>query len=85
MTLIGTPSNILATIIMETYGGLPPFGFFDFTPMGAIVLATGILYFVFIGRHLLPERTPSGDLSKVYQIRDYLSEVRVKDGFASGR
>jgi len=79
MTLIGTPPNILATSIMETYGGLEPFQFFDFAPMGAIVLLTGILYFVFIGRHLLPERTPGGDLSQVYQIREYLSEVRIKD------
>jgi di/tricarboxylate transporter len=79
MTLIGTPPNILATSIMETYGGLEPFKFFDFTPMGAIVLITGILYFVFIGRHLLPERAPGGDLAQVYQIRDYISEVRVRD------
>jgi di/tricarboxylate transporter len=79
MTLIGTPPNILATQIMTEYGGLPPFGFFDFTPMGAIVLATGILYFVFLGRHLLPDRSHGGDLSKTYQIRDYLSEVRVRD------
>jgi di/tricarboxylate transporter len=64
---------------MVTYGELPPFGFFDFAPMGAIVLTTGILYFVFIGRHLLPVRSPSGDLSKVYHIRDYLGEVRVKE------
>lgn len=82
MTLIGTPPNILATSIMETYGGLEPFRFFDFTPMGAIVLLTGVLYFVFIGRHLLPERTPGGDLSQVYQVREYLSEVRVKDASA---
>ncbi|KAA3645646.1 MAG: hypothetical protein DWQ07_11950 [Chloroflexi bacterium] len=79
MTLIGTPPNILATSIMESYGGIEPFGFFDFTPMGAIVLVTGILYFVFIGRHLLPDRTPGGDLSQAYQIREYLSEVRVRD------
>lgn len=78
MTLIGTPPNILATSIMESYGGLEPFGFFDFTPMGALVLLTGILYFVFVGRHLLPERTPSSDLSQVYQIRDYQSEVRIR-------
>ena len=79
MTLIGTPPNILATSIMETYGGLEPFGFFDFTPMGVIVLATGILYFVFVGRHLLPDRTPGGELSQVYDVRAYLSEVRVRD------
>ena len=77
MTLIGTPPNILATSIMETYGGLEPFGFFDFTPMGAIVLAVGILYFLLIGHRLLPDRTPGGDLSEAYHIRDYLSEVRI--------
>ena len=77
MTLIGTPPNILATSIMETYGGIEPFGFFDFTPMGAIVLAVGILYFLLIGNRLLPDRTPGGDLSEAYHIRDYLSEVRI--------
>ncbi|NQS92415.1 MAG: SLC13 family permease [Chloroflexi bacterium] len=79
MTLIGTPPNILATSIMETYGGLEPFGFFDFTPMGAIVLTIGILYFLLIGHRLLPDRTPSGQLSETYSIRDYLSEVRIKE------
>ncbi len=79
MTLIGTPPNILAAGIMESYGGLEPFGFFDFTPMGLVVLITGILYFLFIGRHLLPERKPGGDLSQDYSLRDYLSEVRVSD------
>jgi di/tricarboxylate transporter len=77
MTLIGTPPNILATSIMETYGGLEPFGFFDFTPMGAIVLGVGILYFLLIGNRLLPDRTPGGDLSETYQIREYLSEVAI--------
>ncbi len=77
MTLIGTPPNILATSIMETYGGLEPFGFFDFAPMGAIVLTTGIIYFLLIGNRLLPNRTPSGQISEAYHIRDYLSEVRV--------
>lgn len=55
MTLIGTPPNILATSIMETYGGLEPFGFFDFTPMGAIVLGIGIAYF-FTDRTSYPAR-----------------------------
>ena len=77
MTLIGTPPNILATSIMETYGGLEPFGFFDFTPMGAIVLTTGIVYFLLVGHRLLPSRKPGGQLTDVYHIRDYLSEVRI--------
>jgi di/tricarboxylate transporter len=79
MTLIGTPPNILATSIMETYGGMEPFGFLDFAPMGILVLIAGIFYFVLVGRHLLPSRTPGGDLVQVYQIRDYATEVRVSD------
>ena len=77
MTLIGTPPNILASSIMESYGGMEPFGFFDFTPMGAIVLGVGILYFLLIGNRLLPDRTPGGNVSDSYQIRDYISEVRI--------
>ncbi|MCF6303194.1 MAG: SLC13 family permease [Devosiaceae bacterium] len=77
MTIIGTPPNILATSIMESYGGLEPFGFFDFAPMGALVLTVGIIYFLLIGHRLLPDRTPGGQLSDAYQLREYLSEVRV--------
>jgi di/tricarboxylate transporter len=77
MTLIGTPPNLLAANIMETYGGMPGFGFFDYTPMGVVVLTTGIVYMLVIGRHLLPARTPGGDLTHVYQIHDYLAEICV--------
>ena len=48
MTLIGTPANILAAGIVAEEG-LPTFGFFEFTPMGIVVLATGIIYMVLIG------------------------------------
>ena len=76
MTLIGTPANILATNILIDRG-LPSFGFFDFTPIGVVVLTTGILYMVFIGRHLIPVRQPRADPKEAYQLRDYVSEVRV--------
>ncbi|HEY5668517.1 MAG TPA: SLC13 family permease, partial [Anaerolineales bacterium] len=55
LTLIGTPANILATSIVAE-NGLPTFSFFDFTSLGIVVFVTGILYMVFIGRHLLPVR-----------------------------
>ena len=48
MTMIGTPPNILASGILESYGGLEPFQFFDFLPMGAIVLATGVVYMLLV-------------------------------------
>lgn len=76
ITLIGTPPNILASSILETYEGIPNFRFFDFAPMGLIVLTTGVLYMVLLGRRLLPERTPGTGLSQDYPIREYLTEVQ---------
>jgi di/tricarboxylate transporter len=76
MTLIGTPANILATGILAERG-LPTFGFFEFTPMGVVVLATGVLYMVLIGRHFLPVREVALGKKDAYQLRDYVTEVRV--------
>jgi di/tricarboxylate transporter len=78
MTLIGTPPNILASTILNNYG-LPAFDFFDFTPIGAIVLLTGVLYMVLIGRHLLPWRSTAEEQQKA-RLREYVSEVRVLPG-----
>jgi len=78
ITLIGTPPNILASSILANYPEIPNFTFFDFAPMGLIVLTTGILYIVLVGRHLLPARTPGTGLSQDYPIREYLSEVQIQ-------
>ena len=77
VTIIGTPPNILASSILESYGGLEPFAFLDFAPMGIVVLAAGILYMLLVGRRLLPERTPGGSLVDSYPVQEYLTEVRV--------
>lgn len=79
MTMIGTPPNILASSILESYGDIEPFSFFDFTPMGIVVLTAGILYMVFVGRRLLPQRTAGGGLADSYPVQEYLTEVRVAD------
>jgi di/tricarboxylate transporter len=78
ITLIGTPPNILASSILANYPEIPNFEFFDFAPMGVIVLTTGVLYMVLVGRHLLPARTPGTGLSQDYPIREYLSEVQIQ-------
>ena len=76
MTLIGTPPNVLAASILAERGA-QPFGFFDFTPTGLVVFGVGILYMVFIGRHLLPVREQVEGLPQVHLLREYISEVRV--------
>ena len=75
MTQIGTPPNILASSIL-TERGLESFNFFDFTPMGMIVFGTGILYMVFIGRHLLPAYK-NVEERQADTLREYITELRV--------
>jgi di/tricarboxylate transporter len=76
MTLIGTPANILAMGILADRG-LSTLGFFDFAPIGIVVLTTGVLYMVLVGRHLLPVREGAQGRRDVYRLRDYVTEVRV--------
>jgi di/tricarboxylate transporter len=76
MTLIGTPANILAMGILADRG-LSTLGFFEFTPMGIVVLTTGVLYMVLIGRHLLPVRQGTQGRRDVYRLREYVTEVMV--------
>ncbi len=54
LTLIGTPPNIVVSGEMQR-AELPPFGFFDFTPLGLIILVIGMAYLIFVARHLLPK------------------------------
>ena len=76
MTLIGTPANILAQGILIARG-LPGFSFFEITPMGAIALATGIVYMVILGRHLLQMRETAADPLASSQLREYISDVQI--------
>lgn len=73
LTLIATPPNIVAAETM-TQAGLPAFGFFSYTPIGAVFLITGVVFMVFIGRKLLPADAPldsaDDDRLRVAAIRD---------------
>ena len=80
-TLIGTPPNLLASTALAD-AGLEPFTLFDYTPMGLIIMGSSILYMVLIGRHLLPDRNnlDTTNLVGQYQLRDYLTELKVLSG-----
>jgi di/tricarboxylate transporter len=64
-TLIGTPPNILVSEAMRDYG-LRPFLMFDYTPVGVAVMLAGVVFMVFVGRHLLPVR----DIGKEFASAD---------------
>ncbi|HZK53931.1 MAG TPA: SLC13 family permease [Desulfosporosinus sp.] len=54
ITLVGTPPNIIASGVLKA-AGYNAFGFFEFAKIGIPLTIVGILYMVFIGRHLLPK------------------------------
>lgn len=53
LTLIGTPPNIVVSAQMQK-AGFEPFGFFDFTPVGLVVLIAAMVYLLVVSRRLLP-------------------------------
>lgn len=77
-TLIGTSTNLLVSSIAERHG-LRGFGMFEFTPLGLLMVTAGVLYFLVIGRWLLPKRR-STRLTENYELGEYIAELRVMKG-----
>lgn len=88
LTLIGTPPNLIVSDLLREEG-LTPFGFFDFGPIGLILLGAGVLYMLLVGRRLLPDQKPDSTLQRVetpeelvdlYRLPDNLFRLRVRRG-----
>ena len=76
VTLIGTATNILASSL-AVQEGYPPFGMFEFSRIGLLIVVTGTLYLLFIGRKLLPDRRLEPEIAEDYRMNEYLTEVIV--------
>lgn len=75
-TLIGTPPNIIiATIRAEETG--TAFGMFDFSSVGLGLAIAGILFVSFLGWRLLPERQTAKSEEDLFDIEDYITEVKI--------
>jgi di/tricarboxylate transporter len=88
LTLVGTPPNLAASQALVG-AGLQGFGFFDFTPIGAVILLAGIAYMLTLGRRLLPEPTEAqtegrqrrlDEMAERYGIENRLHRLRVQPG-----
>lgn len=84
-TLVGTPPNILAAAMLRDRG-LEPFGLFDFTPFGLVLLLGGVIFMLTLGRRLLPGRrsgAPSrgeSELADLYGLHEGLFSIRIPSG-----
>jgi di/tricarboxylate transporter len=73
-TLIGTSTNILVSGIAAE-NGLEPFSMFEMSKLGIIFFATGMIYMLAIGIHVIPNRENGKDLVKKFGMGDYLTEI----------
>ena len=77
ITQVGTPPNIIISIFREETAAAVPFRMFDFAPVGAGVALAGVLFIILIGWRLIPRRKGQLSREELFQIEDYIAEVRV--------
>lgn len=73
-TLIGTSTNLLVYGMLQHSLGYS-FGMFEFSAMGLIFFLAGTVYLLAVGRHLIPLRRPPHDLTGMYQLRNFVTEL----------
>ena len=77
-TLIGTPPNIIVATFRQQ-AGVEPFRMFDFTPVGIGVAIAGLIFIVLVGWRLIPTRRGQAESDELFEIEQYLTEVRISD------
>lgn len=75
-TLIGSPPNVIVSSF-RTQANLPPFGMFDFFPVGSGLVLVGVVFMALIGWRLLPARKGQPSPEELFQIEAYVTEVHV--------
>ena len=75
-TLVGTSSNLLADTLAQQHG-LPGFGVFEFTRLGALLAAVGIVYLMLVGRWLLPRHVEATMPDEPAEIGKYVTELKI--------
>ncbi len=82
MTMVGSSPLILLNDLIDTANQTLPadqqmehFGLFSVTPIGAALIITGILYFLFLGRWVLPKSSAPIDVSSSHGTAEYLERI----------
>ncbi len=75
-TMIGTPPNLIVSGFRAELGS-GGFGMFDFTPVGLVVAAGGVLFVVLVGWRLVPVRKQAG--VEGFDSGAYITEARIPE------
>ncbi|NND19734.1 MAG: SLC13 family permease, partial [Silicimonas sp.] len=82
MTMVGSsPLILLNDLVLTVNASLPDaqkieeFGLFSVTPIGIALIVTGILYFMLLGRYVLPAGQQTLDVSSGQGMAEYLERV----------
>ncbi len=81
LTLIGTSTNLLVDGVARAEG-LRPFGIFEITPLGLVLVGWGMIYLRFIAPRLLPERQSLSALLGGRKKLRFFTEVAIPEGSA---
>ncbi len=76
ITLIGTSTNLLVNSVAVSHG-IREFGFFEFAPLGFVLLAASLLYSITLGLRLTPERRRPQDLTEEFEMGSFISNLSV--------
>ena len=61
ITMVGTPPNIIANGALQAAGINDSFGFFEYAWIGVPISIAGMLYMMFVGKYLLPNKILDAD------------------------
>mgnify|MGYP006281322579 CR=1 FL=1 len=79
LTLVGSSINLLASDVAASTLGRS-IGMFEFTPLGLLVFAVGLVYLLTVGYRLTPpRRDPAADVTAAYDLERNLAQVRVRE------
>ncbi len=78
-TLIGTRSNIILSDYLRDRSG-EGLGFFAFTPVALCVFGACLLWFLLVGRSLLPAAKHRPTLESRYEVAEFLTETMAQPG-----
>jgi di/tricarboxylate transporter len=79
VSLISTSTNIVVSGLMQQHK-MAPMGMFEMAPVGVPIAVLGVLYMIFFGRKLVPDRFQSpGEDQSTLVVRPYLFELLIHD------